>query len=474
MAFAPSMMQVSCPNCGSPARARVYHIIDAAEQPELKEALLAGQLNLFQCPSCGAAGAMDAPLVYHDPEKELLLAYVPMGLNLGAQDEERFIAQATNAILNNTPQEQRKGYLLRPPTRAISLQGLAETILEADGISRDELRKQTERIRLISTLADLAYNDEKLKAAVQEHRELIDRQFLMLIGATMEAAAQQHDEETVERYSTLREKVIEFAGIDPKDVPSLGVEGIYEQVLEGLRASPPEELQAAVSANRPYLDYGFFLFLSQKMDEATGTERQELEVLRGELLRLTEEMDSEAKEAMARASQQLNEILRSDDLDEAIHSRLDSLDEAFLVVLQANIEAAQQQKREDIMQVLVAIYQKTIQLLQEKLRPELRLINEMLQKTAPADREPLIAEALETYNPAGFLEVLQTIADDAEAQGMAAPLVARLREIEDQVAAAVEAKRSGVAPKKKSSLIWTPGDDPQPGGDRPSIIIPGR
>jgi hypothetical protein len=474
MAFAPTPTKVNCPNCGRAFGAQVFHLVDGESQPELKEALLAGELNLFQCPACGAVGALQVPLIYHDSSKELLLAFVPMGLNLPAAQEEQFIAQATKALIEQTPPDQRKGYLLRPPTRAISQQGLIETILEADGISRDDIRKQTERIRLIGQLADLVGDEAKLKAAIEQDPALIDRQLLMLVGATIQAAASRHDEANLERYTTLREKLIEYGKLDPKDVPSLGIEGAYEQLVEHFRALPADRLQGAVAGNRPYIDYGFFMHLTQLIDAAQGSEKQELEQLRGELVRLTDEMDTQAKAAMERASGQLNDILRSPDVEDAIRSRLDELDEAFLVVLQANLEAAQQQGRQDIVQYLTHVYQITVVLLQEKLRPELRLINEMLQQESAAARQPLIEEALGTYNPVGFLEVVQTLADDAETQGLPQETLARLRQVEDEVQAAVQAK-SGAAPKPKSSAIWTPDSEQrQSGGDTPSIIVPGR
>lgn len=473
MAFAPTRTQIQCPSCGTSITAQVFNIVDAAEQPELKEALLAGELNAFQCRACGMVGTLQAPLLYHDPTKELLLIYLPMGLNLPVDQEERIVAEMTNAVLHATPPQQRRGYLLRPPTRAISLQGLAEQILEADGISREDIQRQTELIKLIGTLAEYAYDDEKLKGVVEKNREKIGYELLLLVSATIEAATHQHDEEIVERYTTLREKLIQFAGLSGDEIPEFGAGASFDQLIETLRRLPPEKLRGAVAANRPLLDYSFFLHLSTRMDEASGEERTALETLRDQLVALTDEMDQEAKAAMERASTQLREILQADDREVVIKERIDELDEAFLVVLSANIQAAQEQKREDMVAVLANIYRTVVMLLQERLRPELRLVNQLLQSSDPDERQRLIQEALQTYNPAGFLELIQTIADDVESQGVDESLVAVLHRIEDEVRAAIDGK-PGTAAARQRSEILTPGQGAQPGGKPPKIYIPGR
>ena len=52
-------------------RAQVFTVIDVGVQPELKNYLLAGQLNVAICPNCGTPAMIAAPLIYHDPAKQL-------------------------------------------------------------------------------------------------------------------------------------------------------------------------------------------------------------------------------------------------------------------------------------------------------------------------------------------------------------------------------------------------------------------
>src|SRR5690606_22459751 len=103
---------------------------------------------------------------------------------------------------------------------------------------------------------------------------------------------------------------------------------------------------------------------------------------------------------------------------------------------------------------------------------ELKIVNQLLQSQDADERRRLISEALETYNPAGFLELVQAIADDVESQGVSESLVAALRRLEDEVQAAIEG--NGAAPARKSGLIVTPDDAEPPSGEPPKIYIPGR
>ena len=85
---APQPVQLTCPACGTAFRAGIYTLVDVTEQPELKPALLSGQLNVAVCPNCRTASMLGAPLVYHDAAKPLCLVYFPQELNSRPDDQE--------------------------------------------------------------------------------------------------------------------------------------------------------------------------------------------------------------------------------------------------------------------------------------------------------------------------------------------------------------------------------------------------
>src|SRR5258706_11921020 len=139
---------ITCPNCRQPFQAVLEQIIDVARDPSGKARLLSGQLNMVTCPHCGYQSMLATPLIYHDAAKQLLLVYVPMELGLPPQEQNRLIGSMTNAIMNSLPPDQRKGYLLNPKTM-FTLQGMVETILEGDGITKEVIEAQRAKMRLV-------------------------------------------------------------------------------------------------------------------------------------------------------------------------------------------------------------------------------------------------------------------------------------------------------------------------------------
>lgn len=70
-----SMLQ--CPNGCEEFEAEYWTFIDAGKNPELKEALIGGELNLFQCPQCNAFFHHDESLIYFDGAAELMVFVFP-------------------------------------------------------------------------------------------------------------------------------------------------------------------------------------------------------------------------------------------------------------------------------------------------------------------------------------------------------------------------------------------------------------
>ena len=95
--------QINCPNCKSPIVADVTQLFDAAQDPSLKSRLLSGMANFVQCQVCGYQGALATPIVYHDPEKELLLTFVPAEIGLPRDEQEKLIGGLINQAVNRLP-----------------------------------------------------------------------------------------------------------------------------------------------------------------------------------------------------------------------------------------------------------------------------------------------------------------------------------------------------------------------------------
>lgn len=484
MAYPTFQRTMRCPQCDNTLTVSLQPVVDVGEDPKQRQRFLKGELNVVRCPRCGFAGSPATPMVYHDPARQLMLAYVPHELGLTLPQEEQEIGRLTNLVLENTPTAQRKAYLLNP-TRVMTMDGLYEKVLEAEGVSAEEIRKQTAKIQLVTQMAKAVGDDAALTALIEAHREEIDYNFLVLVTMTIQQAAEVHDEATVERYGSLREKIITQLGLTADEVPSLGVEQNIDELIDMLLATPAMQLQSAVAANRPLLDYNFFMHLTQRAEQAIGEEQERLFALRKQVVEMTDEMDQMAREAMERAAGHLNALLQAEDIEAKLQELYYELDEAFLVVLSANVEQARAQGRDDIVEVLMRIYSHVVNAMEARLRPELRAVNQLLRMESSDERKARLREELRTYNPAGFIEMVEAIAGDLEESGRGQPqMLERLYTILDEAREIVANEMDELMPPPQEPLfreekarssgeIWTPGDERrgQPEGE-PKIILP--
>jgi hypothetical protein len=68
---------IRCPQCGHEQKVDLYDSINVTQQPELKAALFENRLNRVVCGSCEASFRIDKPLLYHDPNRNILIHWMP-------------------------------------------------------------------------------------------------------------------------------------------------------------------------------------------------------------------------------------------------------------------------------------------------------------------------------------------------------------------------------------------------------------
>jgi Zn ribbon nucleic-acid-binding protein len=68
-----SKYPIVCPKCGNQEKVDLYDAINLADDPKLKKALLANKINAVECGKCGFSYRIDKNLLYHDPEKMLMI-----------------------------------------------------------------------------------------------------------------------------------------------------------------------------------------------------------------------------------------------------------------------------------------------------------------------------------------------------------------------------------------------------------------
>jgi hypothetical protein len=342
---------------------------------------------------------LSAPLVYHDSSKELLFCLVPQELGLTEHGRQRTIGQLSNAIINNLPPEQRRGYLLQPK-QFLSFQTFVEAILEADGITKEMLAEQEARVQLVAELAEAADDSLRLSALINEHQDKIDLDFFAILTAHIQMAEEQQSE-SVTQLTQLRQALIEKTEIgrqigERETVLANALEGMDEnttrkELIDRVAAIPQEHaeqvLSMMIAVARPLIDYQFFQLLTQRI-EALEAENQEaeanqLKTKRSLILDIAQRLDAEIRARTQEKARLLSDIAGSDSPKDVIRTRLQEIDSVFISVLEANIAQSQEQHQHDLEARLHAIRNQIVEVMQESAPPQIRFINQLLQADYP-------------------------------------------------------------------------------------------
>ncbi|MEP7287130.1 MAG: CpXC domain-containing protein [Chloroflexota bacterium] len=432
----PAGSQITCPNCHRPFMANLEQIIDAGQDPQAKTRLLSGRTNVVTCPNCGYQSRLSTPLVYHDPLKELLLIFIPMELGLPQQEQNRLIGSLTNAIISSLPQNQRKGYLLTPKMM-LTMQGMLETILEKDGITKEVLEAQRATMKLVEAL--LQRDPATLPDFVREHDSEINEEFFGILSASAESAIAAGRRDAAEYMLQLREQLLTMtttgqaliaqaseqeASIQEvaNALSELGEKADYNDLIDlamNLAAEKGDEaLQVLVGLARPAMDYQFFQTFTSIVEQTEDQESKDaLTNVRDRLLELTSIVDQQNEQVVRVATETLRGILNSPDIDAAIQERVELLDDTFLAVLSANIQAAEQMKDIATAGQLKLVFDKVVALLRESAPPAIKFINDLMSQSF-AEAQANLAEHAPEYGPE-LIQWIEMIARDLSARGNA-------------------------------------------------------
>lgn len=436
---------VTCPNCQNQFVTPVLTIIDTAQNPDAKSLFLSGQVNVAICPQCGQGGMLSTPIVYHDPKNELFFTFVPTELGLADQDQQRLVGELTNRVISSLPAEERKGYLLRPRS-FLRLEAMIEAILEADGITPEMLEAQRAKSALLDRLIR-ATDDETRRIIAQENDEQIDYEFFQLLTLNMELAQSQGQAEVARQLAALRQNLLQWT-TEGKEVASreaaireLGTgitrEELLEKLIDAARAGEKTKVETMVAVARPAIDYSFYQQLATRIEAAEKAQEPDevamLRELREDLLDLTAQIDAEIQEATEEAAELLQQIADSQDPRQAVLDHLDQIDDLFMSVLSANIQAAEQAGNAQAVERLQEIGNVVLTLIQESQPPELRLINDLLNAEYPEGTQALLEENRDLITPE-FVELL-SLAGEQLTENNRQETAQRLAQIQSQAAA---------------------------------------
>jgi len=447
--------QTSCPSCKGPVLVEVQQLFDVSQDPLSKQKLLTNAVNVLNCPHCGYQGMLALPIVYHDPEKELLLTFFPPDLKTPINEQEKKIGPLINQIMNNLPQEKRKAYLLQPQTM-LTYQTLIEKILEADGITKEMIEDQQKKIKLLERLLSTKKPD-RLEIIKQEE-ELIDVAFFNILSRIVQSALSQGNDESKNELLDLQNDLFENTKIGKqlfnqaketeeiiKALQDAGKDGLTrEKLLEVvIGASSDIQVSMVVSLARAGMDYTFFQLLSEKIENAKdNSDKETLTALREKLLELTTEYDQKVQEEVKNAKSLLETIIESDNIEESVINNLESMNEFFIHNLED--ELAQARKRGDldrinkIEQVMIAL---------EKANPkpeEIDFIEKMLAAENDDELNSIIQKNQEKITDE-LINMLNNIIAQTSSRSDQSNLLDKLRQINKLIL-----KHSMAAKLKKS------------------------
>ena len=419
-------VQMMCPRCRQPLMAEVEQLFDVGQDPNAKQRFISGNFNLANCQKCGYQGPLSTPIVYHDPDKELLMTYFPPELGMPVNEQERMIGPLIKQALNKLPPEKRKAYLLRPQTM-LTLQSMIDKVLEGEGITREMMEASQARLNLLQRLIRTTSADART-AIVKQEEKLVDEQFFEILSRLIEASLSAGDQNSARALAGLQQEILPLTDLGRRiseqnaevqaavqTLQEASKKGLTRDSLLDLMLDAPNETRLAtmVSMARSGLDYEFFSILTTRIENAQGEEKQKMEHLRERLLKMTQEMDKRLQEQMAVARQTLEELLKSSDIEKATSEALPELDEFFAESLRNELEQARQKGDLERLGKL----QKVVSVLQQASSPpaEIALAEELMGAENEADRRAIMQEHAQEITPE-FLQVLSQLVAQMEQQ----------------------------------------------------------
>ncbi len=419
--------QIACPQCRQPIVANIELLFDVSSDPGAKQRLLGNVSNVAQCQTCGYAGQVPTPIIYHDNDKELLLSFFPPELAIPVNEQERIVGPQIKKLTDNLPPEKRKGYLLNPQT-FFTFESLIERILGADGVTPEMIKAQKDRVGLIEKLLT-AKDDEARKALIKEDESLFDDQFFGLFGQLAQAAAGSGQGETAEQMKAMEQLLLDETTYGQEiqssmkemeaaaaSLQELG-EGLTREKLLDLIVDAPNESreQAYVSMARQGLDYEFFQLLTNRAEaESDAKKREKLEALRDRILTAINEMDKQMEARLQQAQGFLNSLLEQEDIGAATQANLQNFDQGVVQALEVMLHKATEDKDE----ILLAKLQQVVAILQQASGPlpEYEFIEKLLSAEGEKALENVIAENEEKITDE-LLKTLSGIVAQSQGQG---------------------------------------------------------
>ncbi len=431
--------QASCPKCRQPVLVEVQQLFDTSQDSLAKQKLLSNAVNIMRCPSCGYQGMLAVPIVYHDPQKELLLTFFPPDLRMPVNEQERQIGPLIKRTLENLPQEKRKAYLLQPKSM-LTYQTLIETILEADGITKEMLEAQQKRVMLLERL--ITTPKENRLAVIQQEEALVDMHFFSILSRILQSTMAQGDQNSQKELLELQKLLFENTKVGKeifiqakesesalKALQEAGKDGLTREKLLDILINHSSDVQLTtlVSMARSGMDYEFFKILSEKIDSTSKEEeKHKLTDLREKLLQMTEQIDKQVKQEFEKTRELLEKIISAPNIETALQENIESINEFFVQVLESEIAQA----RKDANLERITKLEQVMIFIEKAAQPaeEVQFLESLLDISDDAKLEKTLQENSGKINQE-FLGLLNSVVAQTEGQNANPEIAEKLRKV---------------------------------------------
>jgi hypothetical protein len=444
-----NQMTIRCSQCGQPTNMLVRTVVDAQHDPEGKSLLLNGRLNVAPCPNCGFMNRVVAPLLYHDGDKQLLVAHIP-GEVLRGQPEEKIVGELMNELSRILPKEQFKAYMFNPK-RSLTVQGLIDQVLAADGITPEMVEAGKKRVELLQKLLE-APSEEALIALIKAHDADVNTAFFQTMTLMAQRMIQDGRQDIAGRMVLVQEYLLQHSSFGQQvaqqqaqqeqivqsvaaEVQSLGENATRADFIKLVQSYADDDmkLQALVGLVRPAFDYQFFQEFTVSIGQAPAADRPQLESVRDKLVQLTETIDEQMQQTVRQAAQFLQVLVNSPNPEELMAENIELLDEDFMTVLSVNLQEAERRQNAPAVARLKAIYDAAVDLLKSQMSPELRFLNDLLGAESQVVMQQMLAAKTGVFRKSALLEMVNAVEQILQSQGQAAAL-GRLEQIRTEIA----------------------------------------
>jgi hypothetical protein len=129
-----NLEEIKCPN-GHIFEAQLISAISVSDNFELKEVLIAGELNLVKCPECGQMFYAECFILYHDSQNELISFVYPLSFQEQANQCMAKMRKEFKLALENFNDKDKITY---EPTLLFGIENLILLLREEQDIEDEE------------------------------------------------------------------------------------------------------------------------------------------------------------------------------------------------------------------------------------------------------------------------------------------------------------------------------------------------